>query len=139
MNIEIDMVATPSFVIRHPIDILLVEDQRADIELTRKKLSRCAPEAAIDAVRTTAQAVDKLRGGRYDCILLDLNLPDSVGPSSIADIRKMDQTTPVIVLTGFAAPITIEEALKAGAQKVMSKSDLSDMTLGEAIKKICKF
>jgi len=119
------------------LDILIVEDELVDIEMTRKKLSRCAPQAVLDIAKTTTQAVDKLRAKRYSCILLDLNLPDSVGPSSISDIRKVEKMTPIIVLTGFASPITVEEALKAGAQKVISKSDLSDITLGEALSAAC--
>lgn len=120
------------------LNILIVEDEFVDIEMTRKKLARCAPQATLDVAKTTAQAIEKLRVARYHCILLDLNLPDSVGPSSISDIRQIDRQTPIIVLTGFAAPITIEEALKAGAQKVLSKSDLTDITLGEALAAACR-
>lgn len=119
--------------ISEALDILIVEDEFVDMEMTRKKLSRCAPHATTDIAKTTAQAIEKLRSKRYSCILLDLNLPDSVGPSSISDIRKIEKMTPIIVLTGFASPITIEEAIKAGAQKVISKSDLSDITLGDAL------
>lgn len=123
--------------INSPIHVLLVEDEYVDAEMTRKKLLRCAPLATIDVAKTTAQAIEKLRTSRYHCVLLDLNLPDSVGPSSIADIRHIDRRTPIIVLTGFAAPITIEEALKAGAQKVLSKNDLSELSLGEALGRYC--
>jgi CheY-like chemotaxis protein len=119
------------------LEILIVEDEFVDVEMTRKKLSRCAPHATLDVAKTTAQAISKLREKRYSCILLDLNLPDSVGPSSISDIRKTEKTTPIIVLTGFASPITVEEALKAGAQKVLSKGDLNDMILGEALTAAC--
>lgn len=123
--------------IHSPIHVLLVEDEYVDAEMTRKKLMRCAPLATIDVAKTTAQAIEKLRTTRYHCVLLDLNLPDSVGPSSIGDIRQIDRRTPVIVLTGFAAPITVEEALKAGAQKVLSKNDLTDLTLGDALGRYC--
>ncbi len=124
--------------ISEALSLLIVEDEFVDIEMTRKKLARCAPQATLDVAKTTAQAVEKMRSKRYHCVLLDLNLPDSVGPSSIADIRKIDKSTPIIVLTGFASPITVEEALKAGAQKVLSKGDLNDMTLGDALAAACK-
>jgi len=120
------------------LSLLIVEDEFVDIEMTRKKLSRCAPRATLDVAKTTAQAIEKMRSNRYHCVLLDLNLPDSVGPSSINDIRKMDKSTPIIVLTGFASPITVEEAIKAGAQKVLSKSDLNDIVLGEALAVACR-
>ena len=120
------------------LSLLIVEDEFVDIEMTRKKLSRCSPRATLDVAKTTAQAIEKMRSNRYHCVLLDLNLPDSVGPSSINDIRKMDKSTPIIVLTGFASPITVEEAIKAGAQKVLSKSDLNDIVLGEALAVACR-
>ncbi len=120
------------------LSLLIVEDEFVDIEMTRKKLSRCAPRATLDVAKTTAQAIEKLHSNRYHCVLLDLNLPDSIGPSSINDIRKMDKSTPIIVLTGFASPITVEEAIKAGAQKVLSKSDLNDVVLGEALAVACR-
>lgn len=120
------------------LSLLIVEDEFVDIEMTRKKLSRCAPRATLDVAKTTTQAIEKMRSKRYHCVLLDLNLPDSVGPSSINDIRKIDKSTPIIVLTGFASPITVEEAIKAGAQKVLSKSDLNDIVLGEALAVACR-
>lgn len=117
--------------------ILLVEDDKNDIAITTHKLLRCAPLATLDVVKTIEQAIAKLLAGRYHCVLLDLNLPDSLGPRSIVDIRSKDRLTPIIVLTGFAPPLTVKESLKAGAKLVLSKSEITDATLSEALSPYC--
>jgi CheY-like chemotaxis protein len=113
--------------------ILIVEDRFADVEITKKKLSRFMSLDTLDVVRTTKQALERLEEERFDCILLDLNLPDSIGPSSISDILEVHPRLPIVVLTGFASQVTIEEALKAGARKVISKNDLDSASLKDAL------
>ena len=114
--------------------ILIVEDRFADAEITKKQLGRFMPLGGLDVVRTTQHALEKLRDESFDCVLLDLNLPDSIGPSSITEIRDADPRIPIVVLTGFASAVTIEEALKAGARQVLSKNDLDASSLKEALK-----
>lgn len=113
--------------------ILIVEDRFADAEITKKKLGRFMSTDTLDVVRTTKQALERLEEDSFDCILLDLNLPDSIGPSSISEILDVYPRIPIVVLTGFASPVTIEEALKAGARQVISKNDLDSMALKEAL------
>lgn len=113
--------------------ILIVEDRFADAEITKKKLGRFMSVDTAEVVRTTKQALEKLNTDHYDCILLDLNLPDSIGPSSITEILDLHPRIPIVVLTGFASPVTVEEAMKAGARKVISKNDLDSASLKEAL------
>ena len=113
--------------------ILIVEDRFADAEITKKKLGRFMSVDTAEVVRTTKQALEKLNTDNYDCILLDLNLPDSIGPSSITEILDLHPRIPIVVLTGFASAVTIEEAMKAGARKVISKNDLDSASLKEAL------
>lgn len=114
--------------------ILIVEDKFADAEITKKQLGRFMGLEGLDIVRTTQHALEKLREEHFDCVLLDLNLPDSIGPSSITEIRDADPRVPIVVLTGFASAVTIEEALKAGARQVISKNELDAPSLKEALK-----
>ena len=115
--------------------ILIVEDTFADAEITKKKLARFMSVNDLTVVRSTREAMEKLRGDHFSCVLLDLNLPDSIGPSSIEQIKVAYPRVPIIVLTGFAAPVTIEEALKAGAKTVISKNDMDSNSLREAVEK----
>jgi len=113
--------------------ILIVEDRFADVEITKKNLGRFMSLDALDIARTTQQALEKLSKDSFDCILLDLNLPDSIGPSSISEILDVHPRIPIIVLTGFASQVTIEEAMKAGARKVISKNGMDSALLREAL------
>lgn len=91
-----------------PIDILLVEDSPADVDLTREALDDAKVRNTLHVVSDGVAALDFLRrAGDYadaprpDLILLDLNLPKKDGREVLADI-KADlslRRIPVVVLT----------------------------------------
>ena len=93
-------------------EILLVEDNPADVGLTREALLDAKVANRLTVVSDGMEAMAYLRReGRYakatvpDLILLDLNLPKKDGRSVLADI-KADETLkriPVVVLTTSAA------------------------------------
>jgi len=116
--------------------VLIVEDRFADAEIIKKQLGHFMPSGMMEVARTTKQALEILEKESFDCILLDLNLPDSIGPSSITEILGADPRIPIVVLTGFASAVTVEEALKAGARKVLSKNDLDSGILKKALQTV---
>lgn len=89
-------------------EILLVEDNEADVRLTREVLSEARLLNRLHVVRDGEQAMDFLRhrspyenAPRPDLILLDLNLPRKDG-REVLDEVKADPTLrriPVVVLT----------------------------------------
>jgi two-component system response regulator len=91
-----------------PIDILLVEDNQADVVITREALSQAKVVNQLFVVEDGVQALDFLhQRGEYasvprpDVVILDLNLPRKNGREVLAEI-KMDpglKTIPVVVLT----------------------------------------
>ncbi len=95
-----------------PINILLVEDNPADIRLTREVLKEGKIKNNLSVVMDGEEALLFLRKqGNFtsapdvDIILLDLNLPKKDGREVLADI-KVDPVLkfiPVIVLTTSSA------------------------------------
>jgi chemotaxis family two-component system response regulator Rcp1 len=95
-----------------PINILLVEDNPADIRLTQEVFKEGRIRNTLNVVMDGEEAMIYLRKlGKYaeaetpDLVLLDLNLPKKDGRSVLADI-KADSTLkfiPVIILTTSAA------------------------------------
>ncbi len=90
------------------IDILLVEDNPADIRLTMEAFHESRREHRIHVVTDGTQAIAYLRHqGIYqnaptpDLILLDLNLPQKNGREVLAEIKSDDSLRhiPVVVLT----------------------------------------
>jgi len=59
---------------------------------------------------------------RFDLILLDLNLPDTVGTSGIETLRQRFPRVPVMVLSGAADRATIDRCLRAGASGFLPKT-----------------
>lgn len=92
----------------HPIDILLVEDNPADVRLTQEALKETQLHCKLHVVRDGVAALDFLQqNGRYqnaprpDMILLDLNLPKKDGRELLAEIKQTPhiKRIPVVVLT----------------------------------------
>jgi two-component system, chemotaxis family, response regulator Rcp1 len=91
-----------------PANVLLVEDNEDDVELTLEALKDSRVRMEIDVVSNGRSAMTYLRGeGEYthkprpDLILLDLNLPLMDGREVLGEIRKDPNLTdiPVVVLT----------------------------------------
>jgi len=102
-----------------PFEILLIEDNPADIALTREVLTESRVWHRLSVCMTGREALDGLRGDgsaarlpRPDIILLDLNLPQMDGREFLVRLRADAalQTIPVVVLTTSGAP---EDVLKS--------------------------
>ena len=92
----------------HTIEILLVEDNPADVRLTTEALKE---EKIYNNLHVATDGVEAMaflrREGKYakalrpDLILLDLNLPKKDGREVLEEIKSDDdlKTIPVVVLT----------------------------------------
>jgi chemotaxis family two-component system response regulator Rcp1 len=91
-----------------PIDILMVEDNPADVRLTNEALKEGKIAHELHVVGDGVQAMAYLKkegeyaqADRPDLILLDLNLPKKDGREVLAEIKKDPELMriPVVVLT----------------------------------------
>ena len=90
------------------VDILLIEDNPADVRLTKEALKECKILVNLHVVFDGVQGIEFLQQkGQYanavkpDLVLLDLNLPKKNGIEVLQEI-KSDQTLkhiPVVILT----------------------------------------
>lgn len=106
--------------------ILIVEDEKDDFWVAEKEIQKILPSSNVINVQSLRDAQRILSQQDFDMVLLDLNLPDGLGPTSVETIRKIDKKIPIIVLTGLATNFTVDEALKLGANNVVPKDDISD-------------
>lgn len=95
-----------------PIEILLVEDNPADVELAIEELRGAKVCNTFQVARDGVEALDYLNNrGRFeavrrpDVILLDLNLPNKDGREVLSEIREDEalKRIPVVVLTSSSA------------------------------------
>jgi HAMP domain-containing protein/CheY-like chemotaxis protein/signal transduction histidine kinase len=85
---------------RRTKNLLVVEDDLTQLNAMVNLIS--TGELSITAVRTGAEALEALGNSRFDCIVVDLGLPDVTGEELLARIRRQQQhsRTPIIVYTG---------------------------------------
>jgi DNA-binding response OmpR family regulator len=63
----------------------------------------------------------------FDLYLLDNRLPDGTGNELCEEIRKFDQTTPIIFYSGEAYDCDKQRALSNGAQDYVEKPDIDSL------------
>lgn len=112
-----------------PIKIMLVDDNEADIELTKSTLEEGKVRMDIVTAGDGQQALDQLeeslsRGDDLpDLILLDLNMPRLDGRGFLSKMRQRDElkAIPVVVLTSSDAEQDIVKSYKLGANCYVNK------------------
>ena len=112
-----------------PINILLVEDNPGDVELTQDALRRSKVATRVAVVTDGEQAMDYLqRGGSEDeatpdLVLLDLNLPKKDGMEVLKEMKEDPNLKhiPVVILTTSEAERDILASYRLGANCFISK------------------
>lgn len=113
--------ATPSS--ETSLRLLLVEDSPADVRLIQEafKDAGVAGELDIRVVNNLGAAEAAVRGGRYDCVLLDLGLPDVSGVGNVQRIRAVNRSQAIVVTTGLDSEEAALRSLQGGAQDYVVK------------------
>ena len=113
-----------------PIELLLVEDNAADVALTEEAFEESSRTVNITYLDNRVDALCYIRGEgqhadrpRPDIILLDLNLPrlDGWGVLDAVKSTPRYQSIPVVVLTTSTAPQDIHRAYSLHANAFMAK------------------
>jgi DNA-binding NarL/FixJ family response regulator len=78
-----------------------------------------------------------VRNEKWDVVVLDLNLPDRPGLDVIAQIRAINPSLPVLILSMHEQTSYATRALKAGASGYVTKSSARD-NLVNAIRKVAR-
>lgn len=103
----------------HAMHILMIED---DLDLGRA-LQRAlkAEEISCEWLRRCADAPRRFDGASYDCVLLDLSLPDGSGLDLLRRWRSAGVALPVIVITARSALEDRLAGLDGGADDFVIK------------------
>jgi len=118
-----------------PTRVLLVEDSAAEADLVRDMLARGTPGGfSVVHVQRLALALAPLRQGAADVVLLDLNLPDSIGLSGFEEIHRVAPSAPVIILTNVQSEAIAARAVRMGAQDYLVKREVNETLLRRAVR-----
>lgn len=115
---------------RKDVEVLLVEDDAGDVELTREGLKDAKILVHLNVVEDGVKALQYLRRegpyravNRPDMILLDLNMPKKDGREVLKEIKSDEKlrSIPVIVLTTSDADMDIVKCYDLGANCYITK------------------
>jgi len=115
--------------------VLLVEDIESEAKLVINNLRRVSGwRFVIEHYDRLVPALDRARDGRFDVVLVDLNLPDGAGIEVCQRMNRATPNTPLIVLTNQTSIELGTKALREGAQDYLIKREVDSKLLGRAIR-----
>ncbi len=106
-----------------PFSVLIIDDDPIVTTIYRRFLE--ANGFAVDTARDGATGLARLAATRPHAVILDLMLPKVSGLQVLRSIRAHEsfRTLPVLVFTAAYVPSLVEEASKAGADRIFDKSN----------------
>ena len=99
--------------------LLIVEDESSLRELLARALRK--EQYVVETASTYAEASDKLAAYSYDCILLDIMLPDGNGLQLLERLRRADKRENVIIISARDSLEDKVLGLKEGADDYLPK------------------
>jgi DNA-binding response OmpR family regulator len=99
--------------------ILVVDDEVAVNNNIRKILDKKG--FPVDQAFTKAEALDKIKNGFYELVLLDLKIPGVKGLELLEAVRHFMPHSRVIIVTGYASIETAVESARLGAVDYLAK------------------
>lgn len=113
-------------------EALIVDDSKVMREMIIASL-RAHEGLSFTQASSGLEALERLSLKRFDCVVLDLNMPDIGGYEVIEFIRGQDKLRglPILVVTTRGDEGSRARAMAAGATRFLTKPFSPDLLLGE--------
>ena len=100
--------------------ILLAEDSAVSVKLITSIFKQY--DIKVDVAENGVEAVEKIKNGNYDLVLMDMEMPEMNGYEATTVIRgKLNNPIPIIAMTAHAMAGEIEKCLNLGMNDYISK------------------
>ncbi len=117
------------------IRVFLVDDEPLFLTLAVKALP--SARFAVEVFSGAAELLDVYKRKEFDVGVIDLSMPGMDGMTLLKELRRQEQLTEIIMLTGQASVPTAIEAIKLGCYDYMTKPVKFD-DLQKIIEKACE-
>lgn len=101
--------------------VLIADDHTFIRTGLRRYLERDRSITQIGEAGTRAETLQALHDGKWDLVILDLNLPDGSGVETVRDIRLKHPQVRVLVVSGYSEKQYAINVLRAGAAGYVAK------------------
>ncbi|HVK62278.1 MAG TPA: sigma-54 dependent transcriptional regulator [Bdellovibrionales bacterium] len=105
--------------------VLVVDDDQGLRFSVRETLAQ-AGQYEIDEAFDGMNAIEKVRAGHFDVVLLDVDMPRLNGLEALKLIKEHDPSIVVLIMTAFASIDDAVRAVKEGAYNYLSKPVKAD-------------
>ena len=99
--------------------ILVAEDDELTLELLERVLTREGYD--VVGVADGQAALDHLRKGGFDLVLSDIQMTRASGMEVLAQVRASEHDVPVVLITAYAEPSAVMDAIDRGAADYLGK------------------
>ncbi|MEE9268969.1 MAG: sigma-54 dependent transcriptional regulator [Candidatus Krumholzibacteria bacterium] len=104
--------------------ILIVDDEKSMCQFLSIMLRKDGYK--INAVNNGKKALDQIKSSKFDLIITDIRMSGMDGIELLAEIKKMEPATPVIIMTAYASQNTAIAAVNHGAFHYLIKHAKND-------------
>ncbi|MEO8701007.1 MAG: ATP-binding protein [Kofleriaceae bacterium] len=116
------------------VRLLVIDDDVVDRLAIRRAIEQSGLAADLEESSDATDALAKLQGATYDCMLLDHDLPGMTGIELTKKLRAEGNFTPVVFVTGQIDEDLLQTAADAGVTDFFPKGDLSPSRLAQRIR-----
>jgi two-component system chemotaxis response regulator CheY len=106
--------------------VLVADDSSTMRKIILRSLQAVGVPEAAEA-GDGEEAVNMFKNGTYDLVLTDWNMPKKNGLDVIKEIRAVNATVPIIMVTTEAEKTRVLEAIQAGVSDYLVKPFTADM------------
>lgn len=103
------------------IRIAIVDDHAIVLAGLRQFFADQIDFQVVAEARNGREALDIVRRGEVDVIVMDISMPDQSGVDALAAIRARDANLPVLILSGFPEEHYATTLLRQGASGYLNK------------------
>lgn len=118
-----------------PIHILIVDDHAIVRRGLKDILAEAYPDAVFVEAGDSSTGLQEFHRGKWDVVLLDINIPGRGGLDLLEDIRRTDPKGHVLVVSAFPEAEFAVRAFRLGAAGYLTKSQAPE-ELVEAVKTV---
>ena len=106
------------------INVLLVDDEKDFVEFLAERLQ--LKDFNVTIAFNGDEAIKLVEENEFDVIVLDVQMPGKNGVETLKEVKKIEQLSQVIMLTGHATVKTAIQGMKNGAYDYLMKPTDTD-------------
>lgn len=115
------------------LNVLYIEDNPDDAFFIQTLASDIQEFKSVETKSTLKGGLELMQENQFDCVFLDLSLPDSHGLETIDSVKSDQPQVPIVVFTGLNDQDIALQAINKGAQDYLVKGEITGKLLKKSV------